>query len=466
MSTDYNTPGVYIHERSTIWAKVAPVATAIPAFVGYTKNPVAGPVRIASFRDFVKAFGGPPTDVTITITGEGSAVSLTSVSSPSPTYILYYSLLLFYANGGGDCYVVSAGEYPGTASATSLKTALDALRLEDEPTLLLIPDAVGLTDQLDFHGLMVASLNQCSSLQDRFAIMDLYKNATVLEDLQQFRHEIGTRNLKYGAAYYPRLNTTLSFPDEALVFSHDTRTGPLHGKTMAEAVADAAAEPAEGSASTPISDMLSSLLTPIRDILATAAYQIQMPASPAIAGIYATVDRNRGVWQAPANVGLNAVLSPSIDLTNADQDHMNVDASTGKSVNAIRTFTGKGTMVWGARTLAGNDHDWRYVPVRRLCIMIEESIKKATAFVVFEPNNANTWLQIKTMTENFLLGLWHDGALSGSTPEEAFFVNAGLGSTMTQEDILHGRLVFELGVAAMRPAEFIILRFTQKLQES
>ena len=106
------------------------------------------------------------------------------------------------------------------------------------------------------------------------------------------------------------------------------------------------------------------------------------------------------------------------------------------------------------------------MPVRRLYIFIEESVKKATEFVVFEPNDANTWLRVKTMIENFLILLWRDGALAGAKPDEAFFVKVGLGQTMTSLDILEGRMNVEIGMAAVRPAEFIILKFSHKLQES
>jgi uncharacterized protein len=140
--------------------------------------------------------------------------------------------------------------------------------------------------------------------------------------------------------------------------------------------------------------------------------------------------------------------------------------TAGLSINAIRAFTGKGTLVWGARTLAGNDNEWRYVPVRRLFIMIEESVQKATAFAVFEPNDATTWLKVKAMIESYLYGLWEQGALAGPTPEAAYFVHVGLGRTMTAQDILEGRMIVEVGIAAVRPAEFIILKFTHKLQEA
>jgi phage tail sheath protein FI len=191
-----------------------------------------------------------------------------------------------------------------------------------------------------------------------------------------------------------------------------------------------------------------------------------LPPSGAIAGVYARVDGLRGVWKAPANVSLNAVSEPTVLITAEDQESLNVDPVAGKSINAIRVFTGRGTLVWGARTLAGNDNEWRYINVRRFFNMVEESCKKATESFVFEPNDANTWVRVQAMIENFLTLQWRAGALQGATPEDAFYVAVGLGKTMTALDILEGRMIVEIGMAVVRPAEFIILRFTHKLAES
>ena len=193
---------------------------------------------------------------------------------------------------------------------------------------------------------------------------------------------------------------------------------------------------------------------------------VVLPPSSLIAGVYASVDNSRGVWKAPANVSLASVVQPTVLVPNDFQDDLNVDTLAGKSVNAIRPFAGKGTLVWGARTLAGNDNEWRYVNVRRLFIFVEESIKKATEQFVFEPNDANTWVRVQAMIENFLGTLWRQGALQGIKPEHAFYVAVGLGKTMTALDILEGRLIVEIGMAAVRPAEFIILKFSHKMAES
>lgn len=196
-----------------------------------------------------------------------------------------------------------------------------------------------------------------------------------------------------------------------------------------------------------------------------AKQRVVLPPSSAMAGVYARVDRDRGVWKAPANVSLSSVIRPMERITNEKQDGLNIDPD-GKSIDVIRSFAGKGTLVWGARTLAGNDNEWRYINVRRLFITIEESTQKATSFAVFEANDATTWLKVKGMIESYLYGLWEQGALAGPTPESAYFVNVGLGKTMTTQDVLEGRMNVEIGIAAVRPAEFIILKFSHKMQEA
>ena len=190
------------------------------------------------------------------------------------------------------------------------------------------------------------------------------------------------------------------------------------------------------------------------------------PPSGAIAGIYALVDNQRGVWKAPANVSLTRVTEPAYYLDADDTDDLNIDTVAGKSINAIRHFVGKGTLVFGARTLAGNDNEWRYVPVRRFFNMVEESVKKSTHWAVFEPNDANTWVKVRGMIENYLTQKWREGALAGATTKDAFFVRCGLGVTMNAQDILEGRMNVEIGMAVVRPAEFIVLKFSHKLQTS
>lgn len=434
------TPGVYVQEVSIFPPSVTSVATAIPAFIGYTENAVDEPKRITSMNEFVEIFGGPSAYWKT----DGTTDDAPTAISGAKNFMLYYSMQMYFANGGGPCYVVSAGDYATVTVAignytTASTGAFAKLLLEDEPTLIVMPDARLLTESVSYDAYK-AALTQCATLQDRFTIIDIF------DDVADFRTDIGTQNLKYGAAYYPDLVTSLSIPLEAIKFG----TGIPADPTVAEKVAaqDVAWLNAEKNVRAGIAKM-----------------QITVPPSGAIAGVYASVDRSRGVWKAPANISLNMVTKPSITITNDVQDDLNVPTN-GKAVNAIRSFTGKGTLVWGARTLAGNDNEWRYVSVRRLFIMIEESIRKATEWVVFEPNDANTWLKVKTMVENYLFNLWKDGAMAGAVPKDAYFVKVGLNQTMTAQDILEGKLIVEVGLAAVRPAEFVILKFSHKLQES
>ncbi|MEF8845767.1 MAG: phage tail sheath C-terminal domain-containing protein [Bacteroidales bacterium] len=273
------------------------------------------------------------------------------------------------------------------------------------------------------------------------------------------RNGIGNNNLKYGAAYYPWLKTLYNFAYDETELSV---TGSPYGSdtTLRKDI------PPGGDSTLEAKSIFHQNTELYQQIVAQIArFDLLLPPGPAIAGVYAAVDNNRGVWKAPANVSLNSVKEPGVILTDDAQEGLNVHTS-GKSVNAIRQFSGKGILVWGARTLAGNDNEWRYVSVRRFYNMVEESVKKATQKFVFEPNDANTWAKVRGMISNYLTTLWRQGALAGASPDEAFFVSVGLGETMTAQDILEGRMNVEIGMAAVRPAEFIILKFSHKLQEA
>ena len=467
---DPKTPGVYIEEISTLPASIAAVETAIPAFIGYTEKAekdgnslalVNVPTRITSLLEFIKIFGNPnPETFSLSIDDTYDSISgdLLSrdfnASVPAPSgFLLYYSLQMYFNNGGGPCYIVSVDtDFSSiTIGTAELLAGIAATEIVDEPTLLVFPDAVSLGATTNYGEIVQAALIQCNKLQDRFTICDAYNDGTS-SSIGNFRNAIGNDYLKYGAAYHPYLKTTLNYAID------DTST-ITHTKTD-----DPGGTPNYGGA-------LSSLEASDPSIFRTLQVEmnkqyVSLPPSGAVAGVYARVDKDRGVWKAPANVGLNSTTAPTIRVTHQQQENLNVDPTAGKSINVIRAFAGKGILVWGARTLAGNDNEWRYVPVRRLFIFVEESVKKASAFVVFEPNDANTWIRVKTMIENFLTGLWREGALAGAKPEEAFFVKVGLGETMTAQNILEGEMIVEIGMAAVRPAEFIILKFSHKLQES
>ena len=179
------------------------------------------------------------------------------------------------------------------------------------------------------------------------------------------------------------------------------------------------------------------------------------PPSGAMAGIYARTDIERGVHKAPANEVIRGCTGLSCAYNEGEQDILNP-----MGVNLIRAFTGRGIRVWGARTISSNGL-WKYLNVRRLFIYVEESIKANTNWVVFEPNSTTLWNRVTRTIETFLATCWRDGALAGSSPSEAFFVECGP-TTMTQDDIDNGRLICQIGIAPVKPAEFVIFRITQK----
>lgn len=183
------------------------------------------------------------------------------------------------------------------------------------------------------------------------------------------------------------------------------------------------------------------------------------PPSGAMAGVYARTDNERGVHKAPANEIVRGCTGLSCNYNEGEQDILNP-----KGVNLIRAFTGRGIRVWGARTMSSNGL-WKYVNVRRLYIYIEESIKANTNWVVFEPNSEVLWGRVTRTIEMFLATCWRSGALAGSTPSEAYFVECGP-TTMTQDDIDNGRLICNIGIAAVKPAEFVIFRITQHTASS
>ena len=204
----------------------------------------------------------------------------------------------------------------------------------------------------------------------------------------------------------------------------------------------------------------------LQQILETISDQLNvMSPSSGMAGAYCMVDGAINVAKAPANISLANVVSPTVNINSDNQADLNLPLN-GKAVNAIRSFQGKGTLVWGARTLEGNSQDYRYISVRRTMTFLEQSIKFAAEAYVFNPNNATTWSTLRATVSNFLTNQWQSGLLAGQSPEDAFEIEIGLGSTMTPNDVLDGLLKMTVRVALTRPAEFIVITFEQQQQKS
>ena len=182
--------------------------------------------------------------------------------------------------------------------------------------------------------------------------------------------------------------------------------------------------------------------------------KIMVPPSGHIAGLWANTDDTRGVWKAPANEVLRGALEVERDINKTEQGDLNPEG-----VNCIRAFPGRGIRVWGARTLSGTD-EWKYVNVRRLFNMIESAIEDGTQYAVFEPNDERLWSGLTRTVSSFLRGLWRDGALFGATEEQAFYVKCDA-ETNPVDQINNGIVMVEVGIAPVKPAEFVVFRIAQ-----
>ncbi len=518
MAKTIATPGVFIQEKSAFPNSAVPVPTAVPAFIGYTEKATQNkkslknvPTRLSSFGEYLLYFGGSP-HTTYEIADD--PVLAFQLSNPQSRFLLYHSIKFFFANGGSDCYIVSIGDYSGAVKQSDFDgetPVLDAsgantgkvnavgirtLLKEPGPTMLVIPDAV-LLPKPECAAIQKTMLSHCQKMGSRFAILDVPMSETDIQKsdthqiIEQFRTNIGANHLQWGAAYYPYLETTVTGSDEVSFMNIDPAKNAVLINLLLDEVATAQKQglidnkrasaftaevekiapnnPASGeqyeTARTLHEDLLA--ISPLyKKIMNTLRGKINvLPPSGGMAGIYSMVDNSVGVFQAPANVSIGSVIKPVVNLTNAEQDDLNMPLNN-KAINAIRTFPGKGVLVWGARTLDGNSQDWRYISVRRTVIFIEQSIKYAIEPYVFAPNTATTWVNVQALITNFLTNVWQAGALAGASADDAFSVDIGLGITMTPVDILDGIMRASVKVAVSRPAEFIVLTFQQKMQPS
>ena len=478
---EYKTPGVYIKEKHAFGTSVVEAETAIPAFIGFTEKAKLRedgdlnnvPWKISSMNEFVRYFGeGPKLKITVKIDGSDASQDYKLSVFGENGYPLYQQIQLFFANGGGTCYVVSVrkaekeknkeddednkeNETPDNQITSQMvDDALEALTKEREVTLIVVPEAVLSGECANIQQSM---MKHCGEMGNRFAILDVPtgdKDKQLDKRIEDFQNTV-TNYFSYGAAYFPWLNTTV-LTDRDLngeLFTWDESVNTYKDKIGDEAfckIVETFYNSDKGSLHSALYNGSSLYKHAIQGVL--KQLNLLLP-SATMAGIYTMVDHSRGVWKAPANI------------TDSIQADLNMPMN-GKAINALRTFPGEGIKVWGARTLDGNSQDWRYINVRRTMSFLEISVKNAARAFVFEPNNANTWINMKCMIENFLRSVWKRGGLAGSTPEEAYEVHVGLGDTMTADDILEGILRVRVLVAVSRPAEFVEITFQQQMQKS
>ncbi len=304
----------------------------------------------------------------------------------------------FFQNGGSMCYVINIGTDTTILGEGEGRKGLALFEEVDEIAILAAP---GFSDATTYDAL----LTHCENMEDRFAILDSPQKIESLRSLLTVAVPEETEGAKarqsergFGAYYFPWIEIT----------------DPLN----------------------PVST-------------------IEVPPSGHIAGIYAKTDTLRGVHKAPANVIVNGALKLGYKVTHSEQGELNVNG-----VNCIRSFPGQGIKVWGARTLAPKSSEWKYVNVRRLMIMIQESIAQSTQWIVFEPNTEVLWKSIKRNIEAFLYRIWMQGALKGSTPKDAYFVKCD-DETNPPETIDAGQVITVIGIAPAKPAEFVVFKIGQ-----
>jgi len=361
-------------EHSTIIPREAP-QTAVPLFIGYTRNKHDGLVEITSFDNFSSIFFRD------------------ELQSESSNF--YYSVKHFFDNGGQGGFVFSLGTIPKCISWSNIGSQLDALipkiEAEERITLLAFPEISYFKKIDDWQRAWETLLTACQVRSGLFAILDTPENLSDVREL--LNKEILGDN--FGAAYWPHLETTYLGENEK---------------------------------------------------------NIKVPPSAAVIAAIQKIDQDKGLWCAPANVTLAQVIGPS-------SSHYDLIEQSGqRAVNLIRRFPGRGTKIWGCRTLSkGPQLVSRYVQTRRLLSYCEQQLSLLAQQFVFEPNNELTWHKLKGLVDNWLHKLWHQGALSGEDEGQAYQVKLGLGETMHQDDILAGRMIMTIKISPIAPAEFIEL---------
>jgi uncharacterized protein len=371
---------------------ISGVATSITLFIGgAATGPDDRAVRIASFADYERSFGG--------------------FDARTP---LAYSVRHFFDNGGTDAYVVRLTR-AGRGSNRTKHSVLTPGRKDFHAALfsdkLFGPG--GIVDAIDLFNLVcvpgesdpptLAALQLHCVRRRAFLLIDADAGANVASLKQGPPRALVSDAAANSAMFFPRLR---------------------------------AADPGEAGA--------------LADV----------PACGFIAGLFARNDRARGVWSAAAGIeaALVGASETAVALRDSELEELNALA-----INCIRTLPGGAIVVWGARTLAGGDggtSDWKYIPVRRFALFLEDSILRGTQWAAFEPNGAALWARLRSSVETFLLGFFKRGALKGTTPAHAFFVRCDV-TTMTQDEIDAGLVNVVIGVAVVRPAEFVIFRIGQ-----
>jgi len=399
---NYRAPDIYVEEVATGPRPIAAVGTSTAAFLGRAPNPTAflnKPRAYTNWSEFLKELGGErpqSTDLSNAVFG-------------------------FFQNQGTRCFVVNIGD------SQVLGPGLATLEAWDEIAIVAAP---GFATAVAYQEL----LTHCENMKDRVAIFDPPEGE--VKPVERL--------------------TKLAVPGEAPAPAPaPAPEGAPATRGRRARVAEAEA-PGEGGLRPPQSEKgFGAFYFPRIQVLdPLSGHLIYVPPSGHVAGVWARTDTERGVHKAPANASISGAMNVQQAITRADQEVLNP-----AGVNCIRSRDNS-IKVWGARTIAAEANEWRYLNVRRLFNMIEKSIAEGTGWVVFEPNDERLWANIIRDVSAFLRTIWRGGALMGRTPEEAFFVKCDR-ETNPPEEIDQGRVTIQIGIAPVKPAEFIIFRIGQ-----
>ncbi|MDH0342419.1 phage tail sheath family protein [Chromobacterium haemolyticum] len=505
MSDMMTVPGVYIQEPTGLSLSIQSGETAVPVFLGHFKikgDAGEGCIRVESWFEF-QSIVSEPDPVVIGLNADGSWHE--DASNHAGHDLGYFSVRFYFENGGGPCYILHVDE----TKEESLSSIPGKILLHPEITLLCWCEFTKKdADVYSQLGLLLSAENN----KGIFLLADgLYgkENALLLPALA---------NKTQFAAYFPWLKTSYehsvfvdvdgigvekikqavkgALPDEKKLPVGDLNRFfdvliKMSNKNAAGLQQQMDGEKDKKSQKWSVLDAdykkalldANNLGAAFEKYSQCCARGVVLRPSVAMAGIYARTDRERGVWKAPANVplsGVQGLIAPSFadgdtlakvsgaltwPVVTVD-DALNMTLAKSQ-INAIRSFKGRGVYAWGARThTEDTDLNWRFVPVRRLFNTVERDARAALRVALFEPNSQATWEVVRGALANYLHNLWQLGALVGDRPEQAYFVHVGLGLTMTEADVKDGRMIIRVGMAAVRPAEFIVLQLTQDVMPS
>ncbi|MFM0067289.1 phage tail sheath family protein [Paraburkholderia aspalathi] len=504
MSEVQAVPGVYVQESSALSMGVHQGETAVPVFIGHFNRRGASTAldctRVASWVAFDALFDSSDT-LTIDLGKQQEpGHQFTHVAATGS-----YSVRLYFENGGGPCYVlpVTTGRtLPGLAGAQApeeLAALPGVIAQYPDITLLCWCEHVDADTETKVQTALSSLLKPGAQGNRGYFLL---ADAAPGDASGGFKVVVpaGLDVPEQTAVYFPSVRTPYQYrPGDAQITVKALSPEVWGGASVSSLAAmkklagdelSRAQQVLDGLLAKPdpepheLDEARASVAVAQEKVLMTGflddtgkewldlkAVPVDVRASCAMAGVIARTDRERGVWKAPANVALNGVsaLVAHDPATGAwvpwrVDDDMN-RVLVGAGVNAIREFRGQGVLAWGARTMVHeNQPAWRYIPVRRLFNAVERDMGAALRVALFEPNSAPTWERVRAALAIYLDGLWRQGALMGETPEQAYFVHIGLGLTMTQADISEGRMKVKVGMAAVRPAEFIILELTQQVE--